>query len=111
MAWVWSPARDRVTPPDGERPQRHQRLQPWREVSPDEPAETCTVMFERAVDLAELAYVLPDRSNGQHLTVLAGWLHTYNHHHCHAALGAQPPMSRVNNVSGHNIELWSERCP
>ena len=33
---------------------------------------------------------------------LARWLHTYNHHRCHTALGGQPPMSRLNNVSGQN---------
>jgi hypothetical protein len=30
---------------------------------------------------------------------LPGWLHTYNHHRHHTALGA-PPASRVINVSG-----------
>ncbi|HKP99393.1 MAG TPA: IS481 family transposase, partial [Actinomycetes bacterium] len=25
------------------------------------------------------------------------WLHLYNHHRAHTALGGQPPISRVNN--------------
>ncbi|MGW3423760.1 IS481 family transposase, partial [Streptomyces phaeochromogenes] len=28
------------------------------------------------------------------------FLHTYNHHRCHTALGGQPPLSRVNNAPG-----------
>ncbi|MFE4970210.1 IS481 family transposase, partial [Streptomyces sp. NPDC057456] len=27
------------------------------------------------------------------------FLHTYNHHRCHTALGGQPPISRVNNAA------------
>jgi transposase InsO family protein len=50
----------------------------------------------------EWAYVRPYRSNSQRLAALARWLHTYNHHRCHTALGGQPPMSRLNNVSGRN---------
>ena len=51
----------------------------------------------------EWAYVRPYRSNNQRLAALARWLHTYNHHRCHTALGGHPPMSRLNNESGHNI--------
>ncbi|MFJ4537480.1 IS481 family transposase, partial [Streptomyces tibetensis] len=28
------------------------------------------------------------------------FLHTYNHHRCHTALGGKPPVSRVNNAPG-----------
>ncbi|MFE5114029.1 IS481 family transposase, partial [Streptomyces sp. NPDC056663] len=31
---------------------------------------------------------------------LADFLHTYNHHRCHTALGGKPPISRVNNATG-----------
>ncbi|MFF8190017.1 hypothetical protein ACF05L_03835 [Streptomyces bobili] len=31
---------------------------------------------------------------------LADFLHTYNHHRCHTALGGKPPISRVNNAAG-----------
>ena len=49
----------------------------------------------------EWAYVRSYRSNAQRLAALARWLHTYNHHRCHTALNGQPPMSRLNNLSGH----------
>jgi len=28
------------------------------------------------------------------------FLHSYNHHRCHTALGGKPPISRVNNPTG-----------
>jgi transposase InsO family protein len=28
------------------------------------------------------------------------WLHNYNHHRGHTALGGQPPASRIPNLSG-----------
>ena len=31
---------------------------------------------------------------------LPEWLHTYNHHRTHTALGGLPPISRVNNATG-----------
>jgi transposase InsO family protein len=33
---------------------------------------------------------------------LAGWLHQYNHHRPHSALGGQPPITRLNNLDGHH---------
>lgn len=33
---------------------------------------------------------------------LNSWLHTYNHHRPHTALGGKPPITRVTNVSGQN---------
>ncbi|MEU2037716.1 IS481 family transposase, partial [Nocardia niwae] len=30
------------------------------------------------------------------------WLHTYNHHRNHTALGGHPPASRVPNLTGQN---------
>jgi len=33
---------------------------------------------------------------------LAGWLHHYNHHRPHSALGGLPPLSRLNNLAGHH---------
>ncbi|MHA3704919.1 IS481 family transposase, partial [Jatrophihabitans sp. YIM 134969] len=30
----------------------------------------------------------------------AVWLHTYNHHRGHTALGGLPPATRVTNLSG-----------
>ncbi|MFJ1732079.1 IS481 family transposase, partial [Streptomyces sp. NPDC088254] len=31
---------------------------------------------------------------------LDDFLHGYNYHRCHTALGGQPPISRVNNAAG-----------
>jgi transposase InsO family protein len=33
---------------------------------------------------------------------LAGWIHQYNHHRPHTALGGQPPITRLNNLAGHH---------
>jgi len=33
---------------------------------------------------------------------LASWLHVYNHHRPHTALGGKPPITRVTNVPGQN---------
>ena len=33
---------------------------------------------------------------------LPGWLHFYNHHRAHSAIGGQPPIARVTNVPGHH---------
>jgi len=39
-------------------------------------------------------------SNTERTQALADFLHTYNHHRCHTALGGQPPISRVNDAAG-----------
>ncbi|WP_028638878.1 IS481 family transposase [Nocardioides sp. URHA0032] len=33
---------------------------------------------------------------------LAGWLHQYNHHRPHSALGGQPPITRLDNLAEHH---------
>ena len=48
----------------------------------------------------EWAYVRAYPSQQARTDALAPLLHAYNHHRCHAALGGQPPVSRVNNLSG-----------
>jgi transposase InsO family protein len=51
----------------------------------------------------EWAYVRVYRSEVARTKALDRWLHLYNHHRAHTALGGQPPMSRVTNVAGqHN---------
>jgi transposase InsO family protein len=55
--------------------------------------------FNRTL-LTEWAYAQPWRSDGQRTRGLARWLHLYNHHRHHTALGGTP-ISRVSNVSGH----------
>jgi transposase InsO family protein len=55
--------------------------------------------FNRTL-LEEWAYLRPYTSNTERTDALADFLHTYNHHRCHTALGGHPPISRVNNASG-----------
>lgn len=55
--------------------------------------------FNRTL-LDEWAYLKPYTSNDERTAALADFLHTYNHHRCHTALGGQPPISRVNNPPG-----------
>jgi transposase InsO family protein len=57
--------------------------------------------FNRTL-LAEWAYARPWTSEGQRNRALAHWLHLYNHHRHHTAIGG-PPISRINNLDGqHN---------
>jgi transposase InsO family protein len=51
--------------------------------------------------LDEWAYVRLYRSNAQRARLLPAWLHRYNHHRSHTALGGRPPVSRVNNLPGN----------
>jgi len=56
--------------------------------------------FNRTL-LEEWAYVRPYTSNQGRARALTTWLHIYNHHRAHTSLGQLPPVSRLNNVSGH----------
>lgn len=57
--------------------------------------------FNRTL-LDEWAYVRPYRSDHERTAALDEWLHMYNHHRHHTAIGG-PPISRVNNLPGHYI--------
>ncbi len=57
--------------------------------------------FNRTLQ-AEWAYVRTWTSEGQRNRRLAHWLHVYNHHRYHTAIGG-PPASRVRKLSGHYI--------
>ena len=50
--------------------------------------------------LEELAYKRLYTSEKGRRAALSGWLHHYNHHRPHTALGNLPPISRCTNVSG-----------
>lgn len=56
--------------------------------------------FNRTL-VEEWASVRKYSSEAERRRRLAGWLHTYNHHRCHTALGGKPPVTRVDNVAGH----------
>ncbi|RKN13104.1 IS481 family transposase, partial [Micromonospora musae] len=49
----------------------------------------------------EWAYAKPYRSEAARRAALPAWLHAYNNHRHHTALGG-PPASRVPNLSGQN---------
>ena len=51
--------------------------------------------------LDEWAYVRLYRSENERAQTLDGFVHAYNHHRYHTAVGG-PPISRVNNVVGHH---------
>ena len=55
--------------------------------------------FNRTL-VQEWAYVRPYTSNTERTAALDSWLHLYNHHRAHTALGGHPPISRVNNAPG-----------
>jgi transposase InsO family protein len=48
------------------------------------------------------AYKKLYNSENARRAALAGWLHQYNHHRPHSALGGLPPISRLNNLAGHH---------
>jgi transposase InsO family protein len=42
-------------------------------------------------------------SETERRAALPDWLHFYNHHRLHSAIGNQPPVSRLTNLPGHHI--------
>lgn len=50
----------------------------------------------------EWAYAAAYTSDAERAAVYPQWLHRYNHHRGHTALGGRPPASRVTNLSGQN---------
>ncbi|MFE5542178.1 IS481 family transposase [Streptomyces sp. NPDC056492] len=72
----------------------HKKIRPYR------PQTNGKVeRFNRTL-VEEWAYLRPYTSNDQRTAALADFLHTYNHHRCHTALGGHPPISRINNPAG-----------
>ncbi len=74
---------------------QHRRTRPYRPQTNGK-AER----FNRTM-LAEWAYDRPYATNSARLAALPDWLHGYNHHRPHTALGGHPPASRVNNLCGN----------
>ncbi|HEX2039269.1 MAG TPA: IS481 family transposase [Acidimicrobiales bacterium] len=50
----------------------------------------------------EWAYVRPYRTEAERLRRFDRWLHDYNHHRGHTALGGRSPIEAVNNQAGHH---------
>jgi transposase InsO family protein len=50
----------------------------------------------------EWAYARAYPSETARRKALPAWLHMYNHHRAHTALGGRPPSSRVPNLTGQN---------
>ncbi|MUL75885.1 integrase core domain-containing protein, partial [Mycolicibacterium sp. CBMA 226] len=48
------------------------------------------------------AYARLYESTEERNTALPGWLHFYNYHRAHSALGGQPPVTRLTNLPGHH---------
>jgi transposase InsO family protein len=78
--------------------QRHditpKRTQPYR------PQTNGKVERYHRTLLVEWAYVRIYTSDAARTTALRKWLHIYNHHRTHTALGGHPPASRITNLTG-----------
>jgi transposase InsO family protein len=89
----------------------YRRSHAWREAVQDLGAEHILIRpyrpqtngkaerFNRTL-VEEWAYAQVFDDSHQRATALPDWLHQYNHHRAHTALGGQPPISRVNNLAG-----------
>jgi transposase InsO family protein len=74
----------------------HKRTRPYR------PQTNGKVERYNRTLLVEWAYARPYTSETARRRALAGWLHIYNHHRPHTALGGRPPATRVPNLSGQD---------
>jgi transposase InsO family protein len=48
------------------------------------------------------AYARLYQSEAERRAALPSWLHFYNHHRAHSAIGGHPPITRLNNLPGHH---------
>jgi transposase InsO family protein len=74
---------------------KHRRTKPYR------PQTNGKVERFNRTMLEEWAYVKPYGSEAERREAFGLFLHLYNHHRCHSALGGKPPISRVNNLDGY----------
>ncbi|WP_156515214.1 integrase core domain-containing protein, partial [Dietzia timorensis] len=48
------------------------------------------------------AYAQFYSSTAQRNAALPEWMHFYNHHRAHSAIGGQPPVTRLTNLPRHH---------
>lgn len=73
---------------------RHLRTRPYRPQTNGKAERFIRTM------LGAWAYGAIYRSSDERTAALDGWIHTYNHHRRHTAIGRQPPATRLNNLLG-----------
>jgi transposase InsO family protein len=73
---------------------RHLRTRPYRPQTNGKAERFIRTM------LAGWAYAAIYGSTRERTAALDGWLHHYNHHRRHSALGHQPPIHKLNNLLG-----------
>ena len=49
-------------------------------------------------------------SESARLAALPAWVHEYNHHRPHSVIGKRSPISRLDNLAGHDSQLVA-KCP
>jgi transposase InsO family protein len=76
-------------------PATHKRTRPYR------PQTNGKVERFNRTMLEEWAYVKPYTAEAERTEAFECFLHLYNHHRSHSALGGKPPVSRVNNLAGY----------
>ena len=75
---------------------KHSRTRPYR--------PRTNGKAERLIQTAlrEWAYGPTWQNSDERNQALRAWLHFYNHHRPHSALGGQPPVARLNNLVGND---------
>lgn len=74
---------------------KHRRTRPYR------PQTNGKVERFNRTMLEEWAYVRTYASELERIDAFEPFLHLYNHHRSHTALGGQVPSSRINNLAGY----------
>jgi transposase InsO family protein len=74
---------------------KHRKTKPYR------PQTNGKVERFNRTMLEEWAYVKPYNSEAERRQAFRLFVHLYNHHRSHSALGGKPPISRVDNLAGY----------